>query len=183
MSFRDSLSLSTVIDELLYTHIVSFLLNKSLLSSPGKSGDNRYSPEWEFTNTFVKFYSFLVTVVLYHNHTPQLSQTVKTFQNTIHFFLFRYLLAIHRFIISWYFPYIVLITFNFFKLVIYSRFDYEVLSRLSLFLVLFLDLRRKNKTYKLRLGVCVCVCVCVQFWNPLTFSKIVIRLIRNFGYI
>ena len=53
-----------------------------------------------------------------------------------------------------------------------------------------------NKTYKIGLGVwvcvcvcflcvcvCVCVCVCLQFWSPLTISKPVIRLIRNFGYI
>ena len=53
------------------------------------------------------------------------------------------------------------------------------------FLVLFLNFRKKNKTYKIGLGVCVCMCVCVSVYNfgpPLSISKPVIRLIRNFGY-
>ena len=50
---------------------------------------------------------------------------------------------------------------------------------------------QKNKTYKVGLGVCVCLCLCVCvcvclckiLGLPLTISKTVIRLIRNFGYI
>ena len=64
-------------------------------------------------------------------------------------------------------------------------------------------LKKKKRTYKMGsrcvcvclcvcvcvcvcLYVCVCVCVCVSVYNfgpPLSISKPVIRLIRNFGHI
>ena len=70
---------------------------------------------------------------------------------------------------------------------------------LNLFsLVSFLKKKKEKKTYKIgsrcvcvcvcvclcvcvSVCVCVCLCVCVKFWSPLSISKPVIRLIRNFG--
>ena len=47
---------------------------------------------------------------------------------------------------------------------------------------------KKKRLIKWAAGVCVCVsmCVCLSVYNfgpPLSISKPVIRLIRNFGYI